>query len=66
MCAPNVEIMLARLYTDSNYLQAFIDNSEKIVAEIELTDSEKVSLLAMDKSELKLAANSFAIKRQRG
>ena len=58
-----VEIFLARLYTDKQFLQQFLQAPESVIGQ-QFSEFEKSSLLAIDKSDLQMAANSFTHKRE--
>ena len=59
-----VEIFLARLYTDGDFLKRFLDDSRQALEGHRLTPEQKESLAAIDRSELILAARSFRHKRE--
>lgn len=63
MSAREVEIFLARLYTDEKLRDEFLVHPQSVVATLPLTHDEKTNLSQMDFSGLRLAATSFAHKR---
>ena len=64
MSTANVETFLVRLYTDREFLEQFLSTPENMIAGNLFSELEKASLLAIDKSDLIMAANSFNNKRQ--
>ena len=62
MSAPEVELLLARLYTDVALREQFLRDAEATLKDVELTDTERASLLDMDRTGLHMAAHSYANK----
>ncbi|HEV8268390.1 MAG TPA: hypothetical protein VGR00_09165 [Thermoanaerobaculia bacterium] len=65
MSARRLEELLARLYTDPGLLEAFVSDRRRTAAAAGLSAAEIPLLEAMDITELRLAATSFAAKRAR-
>jgi len=63
MPAADIEIFLARLYANEEFLKQFIDSPESTINDNQLSESEKASLFVMDKSDLLMATSSFRHKR---
>lgn len=62
MSAQVFEIVLARLYSDSEFRQLFLREPLDAIAEYELSTDEISSLLAIDKAGLVMASNSIEHK----
>jgi len=63
MSSVNLEAFLARLYTDKNALNRFLDDQALELAHSALSEDEKVLLANVDRAGLVLAFNSFYKKR---
>ena len=63
MSTADVEAVLARLYTDEDFLARFLDAPREVLALESLSADERAALAAIDRSELMLAANSYRHKR---
>jgi len=61
--AANLEVFLARLYTDARFRQAFLADPEEVARAHGLDDAEAAALRAIDRGGLELASGSFARKR---
>lgn len=59
-----VEYTMARLLTDEHFLSAFKDNPEAVLANLDLTSEERLSLLDLNIDDLTAAALSFSKKRK--
>lgn len=64
MSAQGFEIVLARLYTDRDFLTRFLESPEFALAQASLTDPERAELMAIDRAGLVMAAQGFDRKRQ--
>ena len=64
MSTADVEALLARLYTDEDFRTRFLDAPDDVLARESLSVDERAALLAIDRSELILAANSYRHKRE--
>src|SRR5690348_16804687 len=60
----DVEAVLARLYSDKDFLARFLSSPDDVLAHEPLTITERAALAALDRSELILAANSYGHKRE--
>ncbi len=65
MSAQAFEITLARLYTDTEFREAFLESAEQALKGLNLTESEKADFQKIDRTGLILAARSFHQKRNR-
>lgn len=65
MSTQKVEEILARLYSDNDYLELFMKNKNKVLSEYILTTDEIEAMLSIDTSELILATNSYNHKRSK-
>jgi len=63
MSAARLETLLARLYTDASFREAFLADPERIARAQGLDDAEVAALQRVDREGLELAARSFAHKR---
>lgn len=63
MSAGNLEVLLARLYTDARFRQAFLADREGIARAHGLDETEAAALRDIDRNGLSLASGSFARKR---
>jgi hypothetical protein len=59
----DVEIFLARLYTDADLLARFLRSPHEVLSREPLTAQQRSALAAIDPSELILAADSYRRKR---
>ena len=64
MPTANIEIFLARLYTDEKFLNQFLQTPESTIQDNQFSEPEKASLLAINKADLLMAAHSFNHKRK--
>jgi hypothetical protein len=65
MSAPELELFLARLYTDRTLYERFIANSELELQSHHLSQESIEALLGIDIQGLKLAVGSYHHKRMR-
>jgi hypothetical protein len=65
MSAQSFEITLARLYTDPEFRQAFIRDAHTTLQNCDLTEDEVRDMMAIDRTGLLMAANSFLHKRKK-
>ena len=63
MTGPKFEQFLAKLYTDPDALQRFLDAPEAFARAEQLEEEEIGAAIAIDREGLLLAAESFARKR---
>jgi hypothetical protein len=63
MSAANLEIFLARLYTDARLRRAFLADPGAVARAHGLDDAEVTALRQIDRDGLELASGSFAHKR---
>ena len=63
MSSPALEAVLARLYADEAFLEAFLKDAEAALCSVGLDAAERAALLAVDRDDLALAAESYAAKR---
>ena len=63
MSAGNLEMLLARLYTDARFRQSFLADPDGIARAHGLDDAEVAALRNIDRNGLALASGSFARKR---
>jgi hypothetical protein len=61
--AQSIEVLLARLYTDRSFREAFLTDPERIARAQGLDDAEVAALCRIDREGLAFAARSFAHKR---
>ncbi|MFN0207383.1 MAG: hypothetical protein ACKVS6_13845 [Planctomycetota bacterium] len=61
--APSLERFLARLYSDPEFLRSFCIHSETVATEFGLSPADVASVMNMNIDDLKIAAESFASKR---
>lgn len=65
MSAQSFETTLVRLYTDPKFRNSFLENPEVTLEDCDLTPSEKVDLIAIDRAGLLMASHSFHYKRRK-
>ena len=63
MSYPIFEYTLAKLLTDTDFLNLFLGSPERALNGMDLTQFEKEALFKMDRGELVLASTSFQKKR---
>jgi hypothetical protein len=63
MHSSRLETFLARLFTDTDFLEAFIQDGAQVADSQGLDATERDAILAIDRPGLLLAARSFASKR---
>ncbi len=63
MSATTFEIILARLYCDPIFRQAFLANPQTAIQNYDLTTSEQRALFQLDRTGLVMAARSFQAKK---
>jgi hypothetical protein len=63
MSSARFEAFLARLYSDSDFLDEFMRAPERVSAESGLDPRERRAVAAIDRAGLLLAARSYALKR---
>ncbi len=63
MSYPIFEYTLAKLLTDTEFLNLFLGSSERALNGLDLTQAEKDALVKMDHRELVLASTSFQKKK---
>ncbi|HLY58590.1 MAG TPA: hypothetical protein VKS60_23715 [Stellaceae bacterium] len=63
MSSSALESMLARLYTDEAFLKAFLEDPGAALHRAGLDETDRASLLAIDRDDLLLAAESYSAKR---
>lgn len=64
MSAEACEIVLAVLYSCKESLDFFLLNPEEFLTKYDLSEQERIDLLAMDRDDLQLVARSIARKRE--
>jgi hypothetical protein len=64
MSAAQLEIFLARLYTDAALRERFLAQPEAVAHDAGLAREEIAALAAIDRTGLQMAAASFARKRE--
>ena len=64
MSTENLEIFLAKLYSDRELLQRFLENSEEEIQKLDLSPEEKNGLRNIDRVGLMMASSSYARKRE--
>jgi hypothetical protein len=62
--AGEVENFLARLYTDSKFLEIFFENPNECFKEFDLSQEAIDSILKIDKESLELACKVFFNKKE--
>ena len=65
MTTPTFETFLARIYTDADLRRRFLDDPQETARTAGLSPEECASVVALDRTGLKLAAKVFAKKRAR-
>ena len=63
MSAQGIEVLLARLYTDAPFREAFLADPDRIARAQGLDAAEVAALCRIDRAGLVFAARSFAHKR---
>lgn len=64
MRTPEVEALLARLYSDEDFLARFLASPGEVLEREPLSAEQRAALAGIDRSELILAANSYRHKRE--
>ncbi|MCG6875377.1 MAG: Os1348 family NHLP clan protein [Betaproteobacteria bacterium] len=64
MSAANLEILLARLYTDARFREAFLSDPEETARTHDLDETEIEALRNIDRNGLEFASRSYARKRE--
>ena len=64
MSTKNLEIFLAKLYSDKELLQRFLENLEEEIQKLDLSLEEKYDLRNIDRAGLIMASSSYARKRE--
>jgi len=64
MSAGNIEMLLARLYTDARFRETFLADPAGIARAQGLDEREVEALRSIDRDGLELAARSYAQKRE--
>jgi len=64
MSTENLEIFLAKLYSNRELLQKFLENSEEEIQKLDLSPEEKNGLRNIDRVGLIMASSSYARKRE--
>lgn len=64
MSAQGLETVLARLYTDPEFRNRFLEAPETALADQELSAQERADLAVLDRAGLVMAAHSYHRKRQ--
>lgn len=65
MSSPALEVLLARLYVEPWLREAFLSDPERVAREAGLDSAACAALRRIDREGLKLAADSYARKRER-
>ncbi len=63
MSTADVEAVLARLYTDEDFLARFLRSPDDVLSRETLSAKQRAALAAIDRSQLILAADSYRHKR---
>ena len=63
MSSPRFEAFLARLYCDQDFLEEFMRQPDRVIAEARLSERERQAATAIDRAGLLMAARSFESKR---
>ena len=63
MSAQSVEILLARLYSDADFLRDFLVDPVGVARAAGLDPPEAAAMAAMDRTGLAMAAESYSRKR---
>ncbi|MBI3230925.1 MAG: hypothetical protein HYZ45_12340 [Burkholderiales bacterium] len=63
MSSPALETFLARLYTDAELRQRFLQQPQMVALQAGLSTAEAQALEQIDRIGLQMAAHSFAAKR---
>jgi hypothetical protein len=63
MSAQPFETFLARLYSDREFREHFLESPEQVVEAAGLDEQERRALLDIDKPGLRMAARSYEFKR---
>jgi hypothetical protein len=63
MSAHEVEVTLARVYTDPSFRRAFLSDPLAALQPLDLTSEEKADLARIDRAGLMMAAASYHHKR---
>ena len=63
MSTADVEVFLARLYSDEDFLSRFLQSPHDVLAREAFSPQQRASLAAIDPSELIIAADSYGHKR---
>jgi len=64
LSAQGLETALARLYTDPDFRDRFLQAPESALSDQDLSAGERDDLLALDRAGLVMAARSYQHKRQ--
>jgi len=63
MSSPQLEQLLARLYTDAELRRQFLDDPRAVAVSANLADDEVDAMCNIDRTGLRMAAVSFESKR---
>jgi hypothetical protein len=63
MSSSQFEAFLARLYCDRGFLEEFMREPDRAIAEARLTERERQAAIAIDRAGLLMAVRSFESKR---
>jgi hypothetical protein len=63
MSSRQFETFLARLYTDREYREAFLEAPEQVIQRAGLEEQERQAAFAIDRAGLRMAARSYELKR---
>lgn len=64
MSGAAIETFLARLFSDAAFRGNFLADPARVAAEARLDETQIAAVLAMDRSDLELAAESYRRKRE--
>lgn len=63
MSAQSFETFLARLYSDRDYRESFLESPERVIRAAGLDEAEQRAALEIDAPGLRMAARSYQFKR---